>query len=244
MKIYAHGVSDIGRSRSNNEDCFFIAPDSRLFIVADGMGGHPAGEVASRLAVAAARSYLAHQDNPGLPHLAQAVLAANRAVRDNARQHPRRQGMGTTLTLLAIQDRQARLAHVGDSRLYLLRASSLRQLSEDHTLAAHRDRPGGTAMGGSFSNLGHILIQAVGLNDHLQICLKQFALKEKDRLLLCSDGLSDMLSDSEMAAALAEKIPRQACSDLLSAALTAGGKDNITAVVIAVGGEEGSGAAA
>ncbi len=148
MKLSACGKTDVGLLRSNNEDNFFLDEQHGLFIVADGMGGHAAGEVASEMAIEAVREHLCPQLAERestvslLSRLADAVTTANRSIAQAGAENEAWSGMGTTLTILLIDNRQALLAHVGDSRLYRLRNQQLEQLSEDHTLVADQLRRG------------------------------------------------------------------------------------------------------
>ena len=234
MKLEACGKTDTGLQRSNNEDSFHIDLANGLFIVADGMGGHAAGEVASRLAIETVCTALAKRNAADLNlWLGKAVRAANAEIRQAAEINPAWHKMGTTLTILALSDNQARLAHIGDSRFYRLRNKELQQLSEDHSLVAEQLRMGIiTAEDARRSNLGNLLTQAVGITTELDICKKTIPLAARDRLLLCSDGLTTMLKDAAIARCLSQGTPAQACADLIEKALAAGGLDNVTVVVV------------
>ena len=175
MKLEACGKTDTGLQRSNNEDNFHIDLANGLFIVADGMGGHAAGEVASSLAIETVCTALAKRNAADLNlWLGKAVRAANAEIRQAAEVNPAWHKMGTTLTILALSDNQARLAHIGDSRLYRLRNKELQQFSEDHSLVAEQLRMGiVTAEDARRSNLGNLLTQAVGITTELDICKKK-----------------------------------------------------------------------
>jgi len=240
MKLNAYGLTDTGLLRSNNEDSFFLDEQLGLFMVADGMGGHAAGEVASRMAIETAREHLKQQLAAATScedlrtRLAAALQAANRAIREASRDNQSWTGMGTTLTILLLHSQQALLAHVGDSRIYRWRNSSLEQLSEDQTLIAEQLRRGIiNQQEAEHSNLSNILLQAVGTTEELEIYQKNTEIQAADSYLLCSDGLTGMLSDAELEAILASNpLPAQACKKLIAAALNAGGKDNVTAVLV------------
>lgn len=242
MKLTTWGQTDIGRLRSSNEDNFSIDRELGLFIVADGMGGHAAGEVASEIAVKtvcesllpALKQNLLHQDL--LSGLKEAINQANQAVTSAAKENSAWQGMGTTLTVLLLQDGQALLGHVGDSRMYRWRTEHLEQLSEDHTLVAEQLRQGRISSGeAGRSGLGHILLQAIGVSEPLDICLQQFPLAAGDLFLLCSDGLTDMLNTADIAQLLRDNPdPEQCCPALIDQALKAGGKDNLTVILIRI----------
>lgn len=242
MRLKAYGKTDVGLQRSNNEDSFYIDEQRGLFIVADGMGGHAAGEIASAMAISVVREILEPEFDQqySADHwqslLAEAINRADRAIIEAAAENPAWNGMGTTLTVLLIQADRLLLGHVGDSRLYRWRSQQLEQLSEDHTLVAEQLRRGILdQQQADSSNLRNILLQAVGLGEDLDICLKNLTVAAGDRLLLSSDGLTDMLSEEQISAILTEtRDADQGCAELLSAALEAGGKDNVTTVLIEV----------
>lgn len=238
MRLASCARSDRGRLRSTNEDSLHNDPGTGLFIVADGLGGHAAGEIASRLAVEHALDDLGARSErpPALADLVDTVAGANRRVREAAAANPAWHGMGTTLTILACHSGQARLAHVGDSRLYRFRHAQLEQLSHDQTLLGEQLRSGlmppEAARG---SNLGHILLQAVGLEEELDIQSAAWPLQPGDIFLLCSDGLSDMLSDARIATILgASGSLAERARQLEEQALEAGGRDNVSLVLVEV----------
>lgn len=237
MKLQACAKTDIGLKRHNNEDSFFVDKQQGLFIVADGMGGHAAGEIASQIAVESVRRSLQTTDGkPPLEQLKQAIGEANLAVADAANSNIAQKGMGTTLTVLLLSQQQAHLAHVGDSRVYRLHNKQLEQLSDDHSLSAEQLRQGLISIEeAQRSNLGNILLQAIGISAEMDICLKHLPLAVGESYLLCSDGLSNMLADTEI-----EKILNQPgnldnrCNRLIDDAIAAGGKDNITAIIVQI----------
>jgi protein phosphatase len=248
MKLSAYGITDTGLMRSNNEDNFLCAEQSGLFIVADGMGGHAAGEVASQMAIDSVAKQLAEDlKQPQSPEqistiLASAIKTANQEVLQAAADNPQWSGMGTTLTLLLQNDKELYLAHVGDSRLYRWRDQQLEQLSDDQTLVAEQLRRGVLNQAeADQSNLRNILLQAIGAAETLDICQKSFSPANKDRYLLCSDGLTGMLSDQEISNILKANPALQRCAEqLLAAALAAGGADNITVVLVDINQNEKS----
>jgi len=241
MRLSACSLSDVGLVRSHNEDGCFVSVADGLFMVADGMGGHAAGEVASDLALNRVREQaLPALQGPDAADpaavLAEAVRFAGREIALSAEHNPAWRGMGTTLTILLLRDGRARLLHVGDSRLYRFRDGRLEQLSDDHTLVEDQLRHGViSAEEAAASSLRHVLLQAVGVSEPLEICDKSFDLAGGDRFLLCSDGLSDMLGDERIAALFAATgQPEHLCAQLVDEAKAAGGKDNITVVVVEV----------
>lgn len=240
MKLSACGKTDRGLVRSNNEDRFFMSEREGFFMVADGMGGHAAGEVASEMAVHKVCEFIfdPQQESAACPQLAEAIQDANEAVARAAETNPAWKGMGTTLTALRLDSRCAYVAHVGDSRAYRFRKGRLERITEDHTLVEDQVRQGlMTHAEAASSELRNILTQAVGLSERLNIFLKTMGLAEKDRFLLCSDGLTDMLSEERVAALFdANEGVTGLCERLVEEACRAGGRDNISVVVIEVEG--------
>jgi protein phosphatase len=229
MKIVTGVRTDVGRVRQGNEDAYLLhAP---LYGVADGMGGHVAGDVASRTAV---ETIEAHADGVTPEDLPELVRAANRAIRELAERDPALHGMGTTCTLVLIDGSTAHLAHVGDSRAYLLRGDDLTQVTEDHTLVQRMVREGRISQ----EEAGHhpqrnIITRSLGVDDDVQVDTFTLELAPGDRLLLASDGLTSMVGTDQIKALLADGDDPQAQADaLVEAANAAGGEDNITVVVL------------
>lgn len=215
-------VSDVGRRRPRNEDALLSEPSRRLFVVADGLGGHPAGDIASQLTVDLIADELLHSN--GEPDLMQAlgrVLEdANELVVAEGSEDPEKQGMGTTAVIaqLSADERLLTIAHIGDSRAYVLRNGQLKRITEDHVLD------------GAF---GRTLTQAIGASDGVQPECAEVELAAGDRILLCTDGLTDMLDDAEIGAVLAAGCaPKECCDRLVELALERGGHDNITMIVV------------
>lgn len=206
-------ASDIGRVRERNEDALLVEPARGLFVVADGLGGHPAGDVASRLAIDTIRTSLDGVRDPE-DDLRRALLAAHEAIIDDVRTNRDRMGMGTTAVIAHIEGRRTHLAHVGDSRGYLLRHGDLHQVTEDHSD-------------------GSRITQALGTSRDIVPDIRSLDLEQGDRLLLCTDGLTDMVTEDEIARITREAADAQrACDDLVEAALTYGGVDNITVIIV------------
>ena len=226
-------ASHQGMVRQNNEDAVF--PDKSgesagpvTLMVADGMGGHVAGEVASRLAVnAAAASALEPADR---------VAAGNRAIREEVARQPDLEGMGTTLTLVTLgDDGHARLGHVGDSRGYLYREGQLSQLTKDHTVAAEYVALGRiTAHEADTHHQRHMLTRTLGLTRFVNVDEVDVELAVGDRLLLCSDGLTEMVSDEVIAQTMTAPNVDDVVWRLVDLANDAGGVDNITVIVVDV----------
>jgi len=221
-------LSDIGLQRSTNEDAFVAAPP--LFAVADGMGGAQAGEVASRTAVEALGRAL-----EGGRTLAEAAQEANRQVFTLAEDDPSRAGMGTTLTVLRLLEgnERAELAHVGDSRAYLLRDGHLEQLTADHSLVGEMVREGKLTADQAISHPARsILSRALGTEPGVEVDRREIDLRADDTLLLCSDGLTSAVSDADIQRWLQGAAPRDAARRLVVEAKNRGGHDNITVVVL------------
>jgi protein phosphatase len=217
-----------------------------LFIVADGMGGHAAGEEASAIAIDSVESFVLNTfkwftpcksqgEDQVLHDFQKAVQQVNARVLMEAEQHPELRGMGTTLTLAYNIGHELFLAHVGDSRCYLSRAGKLSRLTRDHTLVEQLVRAGALAPEDvNRHKLRHVVTNSVGGNTPgVQVDISKLHLNSEDRLLVCSDGLTEMVSEDEIGTIMqGENDPEKACRQLLSRALEAGGKDNVTIVVV------------
>jgi PPM family protein phosphatase len=237
--------TDLGKIRENNEDKFefFITDDEEtlarkgcLFAVADGMGGHSAGQIASELAL---KTLIDHYYRDSTPLVLESLRAglqkANALIFDAARIVPDRSGMGTTLTALLIRGREAFVAHVGDSRCYMLRHGKLTLLSEDHSWVAEQVRMGGiTEEEARYSPYRNVITRSLGTNPNVDVDLLELELELGDRFLLCSDGITGDLSIDEISSILGVGPPSRAAWDLVDAALDKGGQDNATAVVVSV----------
>lgn len=233
------GLTDVGLHRHANQDSYYVSPEGNLFIVADGMGGHVGGQEASRLSTEVIRHYIAtHKDSnvTSAELLHSAVIAANDAVLAEQRQHPDRSDMGTTVVVVMIREDQFWCAHVGDSRLYLLRESGFMQVTQDHTWVAQAMRSGELTPDQIATHpWRHVLSQCVGREDLKTVDTQQLKIEPGDRLLLCSDGLSEELSSDAIITYLQSA---QTCEGAVAALITAakarGGRDNITAVALAI----------
>ncbi len=244
-------VTDVGVVRDHNEDCAFMEPSRGFFIVADGMGGHAAGEVASAMAVDTVRKTLeearteidAFKKAPsdagrrGLVQLLQnAVLSAHQAVYQRGQTEQDKAGMGTTLDVVLIAGPEAFVAHVGDSRTYLIREGRSSQITTDHTVAEVLVIEGKlTIEEAQVSPLRTILVNAIGVSADVGVEMAHVTLKRGDRLLLCSDGLHDYFPiEEEIAQKLSADKPGTALEEMVELAKTRGGHDNITGVAIQV----------
>jgi serine/threonine protein phosphatase PrpC len=247
MKLFFTGQTDVGLLRSVNQDAYYIDLDGRFFIVADGMGGHAGGQEASRIATQTIQSYLQdhwHSAENSQVLLEEAFLAANQAILQDQRYHPERSDMGTTAVVVIFREEQPWCAHVGDSRLYRLRGAKLEQITEDHTLVARLMKYGEiTPDQAKVHPLRHVLAQCLGREDLQEIDTQHFQVQSGDRLLLCSDGLTEELSDQLIASHLKSiRACEKAATALINAAKDRGGRDNITVVIVAIDGLTRNGA--
>jgi len=230
-------ATDIGQVRNHNEDsvwCGAIDGSRTLCIVADGMGGHAAGEVASQLAIATVREVFSTPDVPDpCERLKRAIQAANHAIWERGNQVATQHGMGTTLTSALLSENRVILGHVGDSRAYLLRDSVLTQLTHDHSWVAEQVRAGLlTEEQARWHPYRNIITRALGSAPDVTVDMLTEPLLPGDTILLCSDGLSGQVTDEELRDVLLTCAPQNAVERLIEMANANGGPDNITAVVI------------
>lgn len=254
MRILSGGVTDVGRVRTNNEDCFRIVEPLKLFVLSDGMGGEAHGEVASALAVEtivkhctdAQADLQATQFGEGQAawsektrRLTNAVHLANKSIYEAAEANPEQHGMGATLTAAWIEGSRLSIAHVGDSRAYLLRGGTLQQLTSDHSLVAEQVRRGIiTAAEAEESEMQSVLLRALGALPDVEVDTDEHVLFARDILMICCDGLTRMVTEPEIAGTLqAETDPTKAAEKLIELANERGGVDNITVIVVHVSSE-------
>lgn len=240
--MHIAGLSEVGRVRARNEDAIGWDERAAVATLADGMGGHPAGDVASRLAVDTVLESVAGRGSgeawlAGQQDVAGLVRRANAAVIDYAGHHPDCRGMGTTLLVAAFNGRHAVIGHVGDSRAYAFRDGSLEQLTTDHTAAQQAiEQQLLTPEQARHSPEHHQLTRALGLEDRVEVDVIRSRTDRGDLFLLCSDGLSDMLDETAMAEVLNDNghdIDR-AARLLVRLALERGGVDNVSVVIVHV----------
>lgn len=270
IRVDVAALSDPGQTRPNNEDQFFVSKLTRsmetvltslapgdvphradevgyVMVIADGMGGHAAGEVASRMAITALMAlgleipdWIFKLDQQQLVEIQErarkTIQQVGQLLTRQGRQHAMLNGMGSTLTAARTIGRDLLIAHVGDSRAYLLRAHKLMRLTKDHTYAQLLVDIGQLeAAGASESRLSHVLTNVLGGSDEeVFVDIDVVELEDGDRLLLCSDGLTDVLDDAAIAAVLEEKFSSSdACASLITEALACGARDNVTVIVAA-----------
>jgi len=248
VEIVSGGVSDVGRVRTNNEDSYQILNSLNLFVLSDGMGGEAHGEVASALAVETIVKYCSEgRTDTGATldgaeahwsektkQLQRAVRQANFNIYESARKNVAQRGMGATVTTVWVNDGRLSVAHVGDSRAYLLRTGNLQQLTSDHSLVAEQVRRGIiTPQQAEESDMQSVLLRALGAHEDVEVDVDEVGSYPGDVLLLCSDGLTRMVTEPEIAGALqAEVDPRSAAQKLVDLANENGGLDNVTVIVV------------
>ncbi|MCU0549382.1 MAG: protein phosphatase 2C domain-containing protein [Leptolyngbya sp. Prado105] len=238
-RFFTAGMTDTGLIRSVNQDAYHIDPEERFFIVADGMGGHAGGQEASRLAIETMQAFLTQQWDTDLDSatlLRQAVLEANQAILKDQRLYPERADMGTTAVAVIFRDEDPLYTHIGDSRLYRLRGAKLDQITEDHTWVARAMRLGElTPDQARVHPMRHVLAQCLGRPELEFVEIQSLSVQPGDRLLLCSDGLTEELSDQLIATHLKTiRACEKAATALINAAKDRGGRDNITVIIVAV----------
>jgi PPM family protein phosphatase len=249
LRIEVGAQTHVGLARQNQEDAYKIEAPLNLYVLSDGIGGEEQGEVASAMAVETVVAHCVEAENhhaaalfieprPDVSErtnrLASAVTLANRKIFDSASSDPARRRMGATLVAAWLQGERLSLVHVGDSRAYLLRGGSLEQLTADHSLVAEQVRRGVlTPQEAETSQLQSVLIRALGSEARVEVDVDEHILLEGDTLLLCSDGLTRMVSDPEIASTLMTVESAQAAAErLVDLANEYGGLDNVTVIVV------------
>lgn len=253
MEFVAFAETDVGRIRSINQDSYLVDEAQALFIVADGMGGHAGGEIASKLCVKEISEYIKnnideiknervdasedstvdHQTEVG-EMLSRAINSASTQIYERALEDPSLKGMGTTATLLKIIGNTGFFAHVGDSRLYLFRAGYIYQLTNDHSLVSEQVRAGIISEEeAELHQLRNVITRSVGYQEQEDVDTSHIAIEKGDVYLLCSDGLYGKVDDTEIAAKMAEA-SKHAVHDLVNLANERGGEDNITALMVKI----------
>jgi protein phosphatase len=248
LRFEARGLTDVGQRRDHNEDAFLVAPELGLFVVADGMGGHAGGGTASRLAVETIREWVRSarererevfespagvEESPIPDVLREAVEAACAKIFETAQGDPELAGMGTTVTAALVEGRAAFVAHVGDSRCYLVRGGRIYQVSEDHSLVNEQLKAGAiSADEAKHSRFKNIITRSVGFEQQVVVDLMGLELQLGDGLVVCCDGLSNLVDDPEILSIVEESPIDLAPGRLVALANDRGGDDNITVIVI------------
>jgi len=251
LRIDIGARTDVGCVRNNNEDSYRLVPALNLFLLSDGMGGEAHGEVASSMAVETVAAHCLEAANslsapffgeqrPDLSEktnrLVSAVYLANRKIHESAQSNPKQRGMGATVLAAWLDGQRLSLVHVGDSRAYLLRTGALEQLTSDHSLVAEQVRKGLlTPQQAETSEMQSVLLRALGTGEEVEVDADEHLMLDGDTLLLCSDGLTRMVTDPEIASTLLTHPRAQAAADhLVALANEYGGQDNVTVVVLRV----------
>ena len=247
MNIMAYGMTDSGLLRPNNEDSFAICDELNLYMVADGMGGHAAGEIASKMAVDIVKDHIkrTHLDqdpfmggydatfSKAANRLGSAFKLANQVINQAAAQNPPWQGMGTTIAALwhpNPPNTKVVIAHIGDSRVYLLRNNAIQRMTQDHSIVEEQIKRGLISrQEARQSKVKNVITRALGHSPQVVVDLTEISLRPLDRILLCTDGLTNMVSDQYLNEIVcANENPEKACQELIAAANANGGTDNIT----------------
>jgi protein phosphatase len=247
MGIEAFGLSDIGSVRKHNEDSYCIREDLGLFVVADGLGGHAAGEVASKIAVDQIERYINETAGPnaaldksdgGLSanghRLKNAILLSDKAITDDIAVHPERETMGSTVVACLVEGKRATMAHVGDSRAYRLSKQGIWQITKDHSWVADQVENGFlTAEEAKRHPFRNVITQALGNGVDLEVVIQEFDMLDGEALLLCSDGLTGMVPDDQILSIFIQASNLQgAVNGLVSKAIDNGGEDNVSVVLV------------
>jgi protein phosphatase len=248
MAIEAAGLTDVGLVRKHNEDSFFLDTEMGLFIVADGLGGHAAGEVASRIVVKQMAKFIEQtvkQETETLPNydarlsrngnrLKGAILSSDRAIMDNIVRHPERDTMGSTVVACLVEGANATIAHVGDSRAYRIGGDGIGQITRDHSWVAEQIANGIiTAEEAKRHPFRNVITQALGNGNDLAIDVHDMKLDASDAILLCSDGLSGMLQDEDIFSIVKQAPDLQvAVRSLVCRAIENGGEDNVSVIIL------------
>lgn len=248
MKVVASATTDKGPVREVNEDFCCADEALGLFAVADGMGGHMAGEVASKMAIEVVRDFIAAKGGDDRQPMgkylkeyssvsnraAEAVRLANRIIYDASRNNPSYKGMGTTFTAALLRDNRLSIVHAGDSRAYLIRAGCIEQVTDDHSVVAEQVKMGLlTEEAAKHSGMSNIITRALGINPDVDVDIEELAIADGDRIVLCTDGITSVVSDGEiLSAALSSKGAYALCKSLLALANERGSRDNMTIVAV------------
>lgn len=246
MQLFAEGRTDVGLVRQNNEDNYYLDMSSGLLVVADGMGGHASGEVASKMAIDVIRDYFKNiregrapvvgtyrEDCSEMTNLiGSAVRLANMAVFEASKSNLKLKGMGTTIAAVLVNENKLSIAHVGDSRVYLVRTGGIEQLTDDHSIVYEQVRRELiTKDEAQKSEMKNILTRAVGIAPDVEVDFNEMTLADGDVLILCSDGLNSMVSDDDiLSAVVSTDNPAETCGKLIDMANKNGGRDNITVI--------------
>ena len=245
MKMTSCGMTDVGLKRVHNEDNFLINSELNLYVVCDGMGGHAGGEIASAIAVHTIEEAFSlitfeHQGGASIEdkitkQIQSIVQLAGKSIFDEAKRERRYRGMGTTCVMAYIHNNSAFVAHVGDSRAYLLRENRIEQLTEDHSLVNERIRAGMlTPEEAKNYRLKNVITRSLGFENEVEVDVQKVELQHGDIIMMCSDGLCNLIETVDMARTMIDNPLQSATRSLIHQACAAGGDDNITVVMLRV----------
>jgi protein phosphatase len=249
IEIQSSGITDVGRRRKQNEDSLFYSDQMGLYVVADGMGGHKAGEVASKLVVETIRDYMDPDraehppenlvgDDEELSEEARRLLAgihlSNRVVHQAARSNEKYKGMGSTVSAVYFTKKTFVVANVGDSGIYLIRDGKIEQLSVPHTLVAEQAELDPENAELLWSDFKHVLTRAMGVGESVKPDINEIPFYRGDIIVICSDGLTDKATPEEILETVNRRRSDKACQQLVDLANARGGEDNITAIVLQI----------
>ncbi len=250
MRLTSCGITDVGLKRGHNEDNFLINEELNLFVVADGMGGHAGGEYASAISVNTVEEIVTDLELHGAPidvedpddpvdltreRLRYAIRLAGRRIYEKAQEEPEYNGMGTTAVALLVENGNAFIAHVGDSRLYLHRNGQTDQLTEDHSLVNEKLRAGLiTPEEAKNHRMRNVITRSLGYQEDVEIDVQVRAVRRGDMFMLCSDGLSGYIEAPEIGEHMSSYGPQEGARRLVELACERGGDDNITCVIVRV----------
>jgi protein phosphatase len=250
MKVASCGITDIGRKRQKNEDSYLVNDKIQLYVVADGMGGHAGGEFASKLAVSTVEEIIKGNDVPPAAQesyfhsddgeteeskLKRAITQAGSVICQRAIEEPELRGMGTTATVLFLDDSRAYVAHVGDSRAYCVRDEGIIQITEDHSLVNEQLKSGLiTEEEAKTHQLKNIITRSVGVQEEVEVDTIVWEVRVNDTFVLCSDGLSNMIQNEEIGQYIIGATVEDAARKLVDLANERGGDDNISLIIVKV----------
>lgn len=250
MKLETYGLTDVGRKRKHNEDSLLVSDELCLYVIADGMGGHSGGEYASKLAIETVEDVIKNiNSDPEATvisgvntdeadygeRLRYSIQMASKKIYDRALYDPSLRGMGTTTVAALFCEGQVYVANVGDSRAYYFHANKMRQITTDHSLVNEQITAGLiTRQDARSHKLKNIITRSVGYQEDVDVDVKKFEVHMGDKILLCSDGLSNMIEDGEIEKLVTQHSVKEACRKLVERANENGGEDNVTALLMMV----------
>jgi len=230
INVVGKGITDIGSKRKKNQDRFLADNEHKVYVVADGMGGHKGGEVASQLVVDTFQKMIQNSE-VNSSFLPRSIKEANLEIFKKSKSDKKVQGMGTTVSALMVQDQKCYFAHVGDSRIYMISGDNMWQITEDHSLVSESEKMG-YPQTEEMKLYKNIVTRALGFHSDVDVDIYSKEITPKDRFLICSDGLTNMVSDQKITEIVNKYDIETALQKLIEYAIEKGGDDNITAILI------------